>query len=169
MIANKDFIALDEGRYTGLLYHITSFQSLIDILKSDTIKVGVTGAISFTRNKNFLTKPSGSIILSGVGVMISLDVEKLTNKYKVEPYNYHGLDVHVGDEMEERVLKRNISSVKNLIKEITLYETYFPEDNRSLILLKRKMDLGLDDNVDVVSYAKFIDDEFNIKCRIINR
>lgn len=169
MIANKDFIALDEGRYTGLLYHIISFQSLIDILKSDTIKVGVTGAISFTRNKNFLTKPSGSIILSGVGVMISLDVEKLTNKYKVEPYNYHGLDVHVGDEMEERVLKRNISSVKNLIKEITLYETYFPEDNRSLILLKRKMDLGLDDNVNVVSYAKFIDDEFNIKCRIINR
>lgn len=163
----EEYLTINEGRYQGVLYHITSYIALIDILKSDMIKVGSTGAVSFTRNKNFLTKPSGSIILSGVGVMISLNAEKLTNRYKIEPYNYHGLDVQVGDEMEERVLSKNINSVKKMITDITLFGTYFPDDQRGQTILKRRMGLGIDDQISLSSYSTFIENEYGIKCKII--
>ena len=162
----KEFNFLKEGRYSGTLYHITSFSSLLEILKSDSLKVGSTGAISFTRNKNFLSKPSGSIILSGVGVMISLDAKKLTDNYKIEPYNYHGSDVEVGDEMEERVLDRTIKNIKKMITKIDLYGIYFPDDHRGLTLLKRKMGLGLDDEVTLSSFADYIKKEFRIKVEV---
>lgn len=113
-----------------------------------------------------MTHPRGSIILSGVGVMISLDAKKLTDNYKIEPYNYHGLDVEVGDEMEERVLDRTIKNIKKMITKIDLYGIYFPDDHRGLTLLKRKMGLGLDDEVTLSSFADYIKKEFSIKVEV---
>lgn len=79
---------LREAKQVGILYHSTSGDNLISILKSNSLKIGMTAnytmetpiAIFFTRNKNY--RPGD--------YTLKLDGNKLSNNYKVNPYDSIG-------------------------------------------------------------------------------
>lgn len=104
---------LNEGKQVGTLYHFTTIISACKIMENDEIKGGYRGefdswGISFTRDKNFSQK--GKRIIGGTGVVFVVDGDKLSNKYKIAPFQYLGnakdkamiaYKKQVGDEMEE--------------------------------------------------------------------
>jgi hypothetical protein len=84
---------LEEGKQVGILYHYTSADGLKGILSSNRIKASeeiYMGQnlyyISFTRNKNFHKK--GSKFGVKTEYRITLDGDKLSNKYKITPHAY---------------------------------------------------------------------------------
>lgn len=116
MLRLKDL--LNESKQVGLLYHFTRTGELIGILKDNMLKASdmwVTNndsrpINSFTRNKN-----GWDVGGFPTDVRITIDGDKLSNKYKIQPY-----DMRFGDdEMEERVYK-NISNIKDYILNITI-------------------------------------------------
>lgn len=136
---------LDEAKQVGKIYHFTSYKNMIEIirggfhLKSGFMKMGPNYTsdreyVSFTRNKSF---KSDSVY---VQVRITIDGDKLSNKYKIEPYSDlkggYGRS-HNNDESEERV-KIDIRKYPNGI------------DIRSYILsidLKSDSEYADDDNI----------------------
>ena len=126
------------------LYHKTSTNRGLDIINTDSLRgvlpsgeyLGIDKrlantktqtAISFTRDKNW--EPNSSI---GIGLdsrledkdmIFVLDKSKLQTKYKVEPFNYHGLDpddtgTSKGGEFEERVLTNEIYPLHKYVIDI---------------------------------------------------
>ena len=84
---------LNEGKQVGILYHYTSADGLKGILSSNRIKASeeiYMGQnlyyVSFTRNKNFHKK--GSKFGVKTEYRITLDGDKLSNKYKITPHAY---------------------------------------------------------------------------------
>ena len=84
---------LEEGKQVGILYHYTSADGLKGILSSNSIKASeeiYMGQnlyyVSFTRNKNFHKK--GSKFGVKTEYRITLDGDKLSNKYKITPHSY---------------------------------------------------------------------------------
>jgi hypothetical protein len=94
---------LKEAKQVGVLYHWTSFNSLIKILKSNELKANVTGDynsvdfriksnsptsikphVSFTRSKN---KTFGNDHIYALPCALEIDGDKLSNNYKIFPYS----------------------------------------------------------------------------------
>jgi hypothetical protein len=77
-----------EAKQVGDRYHFTSLQGLYGILKDGFIKPNSENQISTTRNKN--VDMSSFFEYSGgqVTVMLTLDGNKISNKYKVKPFRY---------------------------------------------------------------------------------
>mgnify|MGYP003342718623 CR=1 FL=1 len=96
------------------LYHKTSTKRGLDIISSDSLKgvlpsgeylrddkrlrnTKTQTAISFTRDKNW--QPNNTIgigldsPLEDTGMTFVVDKDKLKTKYKIEPFNYHGLEI----------------------------------------------------------------------------
>jgi len=97
---------LNEIKQVGTLYHSTSGENLISILKSNSLKIGMPAtytnkiptAIFFTRNKNY--RPGE--------YTIEVDGDKLSNNYKIRPYD----SIRNRGEAEEYVNK----TIENLSK-----------------------------------------------------
>ena len=51
-----------------------------------------------------------------------LDGDKLSNKYKIEPYQYRSISGTVGDEMETRIKTEKISNVSKYIFRIEILQ-----------------------------------------------
>jgi len=102
---------LKEAKQVGTLYHFTSFDSLKNILQSNTIKgswgnEGVKGKyVSTTRDKN-LWKTDPNLGAEELQVALVLDGDKLSNKYKIRPYAYEPYRVfdRSGAEAEELIM-----------------------------------------------------------------
>ena len=84
---------LNESKQVGTLYHYTSAAGLKSILQSNRIKASEEYYlgndlyyISFTRNKNFYNK--GSNFEVKTEYRITLDGDKLSNRYKITPFAY---------------------------------------------------------------------------------
>lgn len=84
---------LNEGKQVGLLYHYTSADGLKGILSSNRINASeeyylgvILYYISFTRNKNFHNKKQKFRVKTNY--RITLDGDKLSNKYKITPFSY---------------------------------------------------------------------------------
>jgi hypothetical protein len=84
---------LNEGKQVGPLYHYTSADGLKGILQSNKINTSEENYlgnelyyISFTRNKNFYKK--GSNFGVKTDYRITLDGDKLSDKYKITPFAY---------------------------------------------------------------------------------
>lgn len=84
---------LEEGKQVGLLYHYTSADGLKGILSSNRINASEEYYlgndlyyISFTRNKNFHNK--GYKFGVKTEYRITLDGNKLSNRYKIIPFAY---------------------------------------------------------------------------------
>jgi hypothetical protein len=91
--AGKIWKDLNEGKQVGILYHYTSADGLKGILSSNSIKASeeiYMGQnlyyVSFTRNKNFHKK--GSNFGVKTEYRITLDGDKLSNRYKIIPFAY---------------------------------------------------------------------------------
>jgi hypothetical protein len=111
---------LKEGKQVGLLYHFTKTGNLIGILQSNILKASDQWATnddprpinSFTRNKN-----GWDVGGFPTDVRITIDGDKLSNKYKIQPFD---MDFGV-DEMEERIYK-DIPNIKDYILGITILD-----------------------------------------------
>jgi len=114
---------ISESKQVGIVYHYTWLERLINILNTDEL-IGRNKRISVTRNKHFhkqyrLTVPSQCCFV--------LDGNKLSERYKIEPYNYYS-DFHTNaepyvhkkyhDEQEEVILTDKIKNLHNYILKI---------------------------------------------------
>ena len=130
---------LEEAKQAGVLYHWTSLKNLEDIIKTNIIRPTYSefddedNGVSLTRSKN--KHQFG--IAEAADCVIVLDGDKLSNNYKIKPYNDLEVaqydDFGIFDEMEERLL----GSIKNLNKyviKIILYKS----DPKIESLLKEK-------------------------------
>lgn len=133
------------------LYHKTSTERGMKIIMSNSLigtkpsedyldidkRLGNTKtqrAISFTRDKNWqpdqsIGKGSGNLNENNEIIFV-VDKLKLQTKYRVEPFNYYGLDFNYGDsikggEFEERVLTDRIYPLGDYLIDII----YLGDDN----------------------------------------
>ncbi len=112
LIKEEIFKILNEGKQVGTLYHFTSISWFKDILISNQLKTGGR-YISFTRNKNLFINPP-KLGGGGLHYCFVVDGDKLSTKYKFEPFND---PVTKKDEDEERVVfKRNGMFIDNFNK-----------------------------------------------------
>ena len=84
---------VDEAKQVGNLYHYTSAKGLKSILTSNSLNASQENYsgkelhfVSFTRNKNFHKK--GQNFNVKTDYRITLDGDKLSNKYKIKPFAY---------------------------------------------------------------------------------
>jgi hypothetical protein len=80
MIIN--FKIFDSKYINQSAYHFTSIIRLLDIIKCDCLKSINTGYISLTRDKLLYNKTD----YLSTEVRLVLDIEKISNKYKITPY-----------------------------------------------------------------------------------
>jgi hypothetical protein len=80
-----DILKLLEAKQVGILYHYTSIANAINICSDDMLKPGEFDGVSFTRNKDFHTTEREEI---QTGVKFVIDGDKLSENYKIEPFNY---------------------------------------------------------------------------------
>lgn len=101
---------LFEAKQLGNLYHFTTIRHLLEILDSDKIQGNEDpkySEISLTRDKNFYKRTR----VIPTECYLKLDGDKLSDKYKIRPYQWHpshfsktySKDIKVEDQMEESV------------------------------------------------------------------
>ena len=126
------------------LYHKTSTSRGIDIINTDSLRgvlpsgdylgndkrlsnTKTQTAISFTRDKNW--QPNNTIgvgldsPLEDTGITFVVDRDKLKTKYKIEPFNYHGLDPDSDykekfNELEDRAMTNEIYPLHKYVIDI---------------------------------------------------
>ena len=112
--------SLNEGKQVGLLYHVTTPEKLKKILDSNTLKGSYISwdggdtdflGISTTRNKNFLYDDNK--------IQIVLNGDKISNNYKIQPYDYWGREYNIPDEPQikdedEEIIKVGKDGLKNI-------------------------------------------------------
>jgi len=117
-----------EAKQVGTLYHYTGLDGILGILKTGSIKSGgadkppdakhLWSSISFTRDKNFTRTFSGKQLNRAIGgttgdsyelfARLTIDGDKLSDKYKIEPFAAYGYAKGAGDfEAEERILMKD--------------------------------------------------------------
>jgi hypothetical protein len=105
---------ITEGKQVGDLYHYTTFESGLKILQSNQLKSGEADdstktkpifAISFTRDKRFHNNHNVGFDVSSFGqrpqLRFTVDGNKLSNKYKIQPYAQIGGSGRFEKEREE--------------------------------------------------------------------
>jgi hypothetical protein len=103
-----------ESKQVGVLYHYTSIDNAMHIIKENILRRSGSW-ISFTRDKHFHNFTERDIEVSGLDCCFVVDGDKLSENYKIQPFNYfwkngtgpEGHYFHSGmyDEREERVHK----------------------------------------------------------------
>lgn len=155
---------LNEAKQVGTIYHYTSLSKCIKILLDNKLLHSHEGNfISFTRNQNFHFYPRESI---DTEIRIAFDGNKLSEKYKITPYNDWNFSTKtkeeriIFDEDEERLNNiKEINNIKNYIINITIVKKYpLPIydkliDNLNKICIKNK--IKLIDNIGVLKNEIF--------------
>jgi hypothetical protein len=138
---------LDESKQVGIIYHYTTFENGLNILKSNKLKSGETAdstkvnpiyGISFTRDKRFHNDHNVGFEESSFGhtpqLRFTIDGDKLSNKFKVGPYSQQGAfdKSKKGFEAEERVISDKTFTIplsNYLISVDVLVEYKKPKDD----------------------------------------
>ena len=117
---------LDESKQVGIIYHYTTFEAGLKILQSNQLKSGEAAdstksnpvfAISFTRDKRFHDNHVVGFDESSFGnkpqLRFTIDGDKLSNRYSVQPYSQQGAfsKDRKGFESEERVISDKIFTI----------------------------------------------------------
>jgi hypothetical protein len=153
--------SLDEAKQIGAIYHYTTYKNAISIVDQDQLKsdtaVDTNNSnpkynISFTRNKNFAAAKR-NLVPGSPRVRFIIDGDKLSNKYKIEPFAQKGFEKSNKNsyEAEERIVYEKPFSVKlsdylisiDIVKELKDPGKYeydfdwdmFGEDQKKLIEL----------------------------------
>ena len=130
--------SLNEGKQVGLLYHVTSPQRLEKILSSNTLKGSLLDfyggkdfiGISTTRNKNFLYNQNQ--------IQIVLDGDKISNNYKIMPYDYWGRSYDLpknpqARDEDEEVIKVGRDGLKDIKKYIVKINDFTDSLNEAIV------------------------------------
>lgn len=117
---------LREAKQVGPLYHFTSYGRMILIVKDNfvlkpKILTSESDYLSFTRNKQMISDSVPS------NVRITVDGDKLSEKYKIEPYadTKAGYGRNAWDESEERISMIRYPKgvdISNMIKSIDILD-----------------------------------------------
>lgn len=117
---------LKEAKQVGIIYHYTTFEAGLKILQSNQLKSGEAAdstnskpvfAISFTRDKRFHDNHVVGFDESSFGnkpqLRFTIDGNKLSNRYSVQPYSQQGAfsKDRKGFEAEERVISDKIITI----------------------------------------------------------
>ena len=94
---------IKESKQVGIIYHFTTVESLSNILTDGGLKNTTNKYISFTRNFDLLNTSSNFKIGEHI-IRFALSGDKLSNKYRIEPYLDKGWAKRQDNENEERVL-----------------------------------------------------------------
>jgi len=122
MIKFKDY--LSERKQVGNLYHFTQIIYLPAILKSKKLETPKwTSYVSFTRNKILPnTNPENWKYAT---VRLTIDGDKLSDKYKIKPYSY--FKSPLGSEDEERIKNKSVD-IKILAIDVLYGASEYMED-----------------------------------------
>jgi len=166
--------SLNESKQVGSLYHVTTPQGLENILKTNTLKgssISWDGGdteffgISTTRNKNFF--------YGNNQIQIVLDGDKISNNYKIRPYDYWRRKYDIPDEpqikdedeeliivgeeglkdIKKYILKINDFTDKNLSEAIVGNKT---KDPFGLNAYARELALGLEETLNEGRYDSIV-------------
>jgi len=111
---------INENKQIGIIYHFTSIHSAINIIKSNKLVPSVfEKTLSFTRNSNFNKYTREGIDI--IEVKFTIDGNKLSNKYKIKPFNFFSDAYNLApefDEDEERALIKEITNFRSYIKNV---------------------------------------------------
>ena len=115
---------INEAKQVGIVYHFTTLNNSIPIIKTNHLKAyhatkNVEGrTVSTTRDKYFSKRRGDQLSISGADIIFVLDGNKLSNVYQVRPYDdtYDAADreydeddrLDFGDEQEEIWYGKNI-------------------------------------------------------------
>jgi len=128
-ITFRDFIAIAEAKQVGTIYHFTRLSSLFDMIKFDFDMSSHQDYISFTRNYNMIDYEKNQNDLAydfKLGdkriVRIAIDGDKLSNKYKIEPFLDITNNVKRSAGEQEQRIKQKLISIKCCIKQIDIID-----------------------------------------------
>jgi len=123
---------LFEEKQVGTLYHFTDLYKCIQIFSVNYLKRSpLFHYISFTRSRLFSNFARQMFNPNDLTVCIEIDGNKLSQKYKVEPYNYFSTQNYYDnsklpewDEMEERIKTEKIEGLAKYVKRIYIQKVY---------------------------------------------
>lgn len=106
-----------EFRSRGTLYHLFDLEKLVFILKNNSLEPKNFANISTTRNKNmigYLGDKSTTLF------KLELDGDKLSNNYKIKPFQYKTIDAGYLEEWEEVIKTHKISDINKYTKKFII-------------------------------------------------
>ena len=117
-----------EGKQRGNLYHIFDLEKCDFILKTNSLQSYKFGNISTTRNKNM----NGYIGDSPISIFkLELDGDKITNNYKVRPFQFSSTEIGYGgsrtpiklEEYEETIKTNNLSNLSKYVNKFIIIKS----------------------------------------------
>jgi hypothetical protein len=101
---------INESKSVGTLYHYTSLENAINIIKSGQLKSSIADqgkeSISFTRNKDFHKRKTVNGVSSEVRLVV--DGDKLSTRYKISPHAQIGFEKNTPNfEAEEVIISKS--------------------------------------------------------------
>lgn len=101
-----------EAKQVGILYHYTSLYGLLRILQDNKIHRGKFSYVSLTRDKFFHKHGRFGISLD---VRLILDGDKLSNNYKIKPFNYWQIVKDKEPKESEERLNKNLENLNEYL------------------------------------------------------
>ncbi len=120
-------MVIQEGKQVGILYHFTDTDSLVDIIKSDTIEAHEINEygledhgkyVSFSRNKNFANETT----FFKFQCCIVIDGDRLSNRYHIEPHYWEWQNPEITEDQFEEQVKGDINNLDEYIIKIILFK-----------------------------------------------
>jgi hypothetical protein len=140
-----------EAKSIGILYHSTSGEGLISILRSDNLKTSNSSfgdQVSFTRDKDY--RPGA--------YTIEVDGTKLSNSYRVDPFIYRIGSAEVTRGEAEEVVKQDITDIKkyitNIYANVEIVEERPYKELESILKLYPGLKFTIGGNVGHVNHAE---------------
>lgn len=94
---------INESKQVGLLYHFTPLSNLISILTTYNLIPNDEGQISTSRRPNMSTRDFQDMVRASIA-RLTLDGDKISNKYKVHPFAFGGDEGSPEDLGEEQIV-----------------------------------------------------------------
>lgn len=115
---------VESAKQVGVLYHYTGLFNANNILAENTLRAadfvdeqGNT-SISLTRNKNFHNNNVQTLEDNSMECRFVIDGDRLSNNYKIEPYDYYP-DYPRVNEQEERIVYKKQDEEDEGIAEVS--------------------------------------------------
>ena len=162
---------LFESKQVGVIYHYTTFENGLKILQSNELKgadaadsthANLVYAVSFTRDKRFHNNHNVGFDVGSFGqrpqVRFTVDGDKLSNKFKVQPYSQQGVfsKDKKNFESEERVISNKPFSIPIIpyIKSVDILIEYKKPDRNSDWMEEIDYDLYAHISSDLIEFAQ---------------
>jgi ankyrin repeat protein len=166
----------NEAKQVGDIYHVCTLNAYLKyIMPNDTLQssgkyinylYGGTSYVSFTRDKYFVVG-TDAVEMSSVLIQLVIDGNKLSERYKVGPYNDFTYDIETGEfdpnednfkqREKEEVVRGPIKNLSKYIKEIRIDSRRNVSGTEAVLLEKNKNKLKN------CVYYNFIKDSTHLK------